>query len=97
MNEEFEKWKNEQWRLAVNSVARWDGAWNMNTGFLTSAETAKIRLHGVVAQDRKACECASWKKVRDAYMGAALRNYLASKNRYERKCAKDVYRWVVRR
>lgn len=66
--------------------------------WMTSAETAKIRLHGVVAQDREACECARWKLVREAlWMSPEWHKRISSKWYGERRLAKNVYRWTVRR
>lgn len=60
MNEEYEKWENEQWRGAVNAIPRWEGVWNTSTGFLTSAEKAKSRLKEIVLQDRDKCPTGRW-------------------------------------
>lgn len=65
IDQEFEDWRNRQLSGALNQLEtnkRWEGAWNIGTGFLTSADAAKFRLHQVVAQDRKACGDGKWVK-----------------------------------
>jgi hypothetical protein len=64
-DQEFEDWRNRQLSWALNQIetnTRWEGAWNIGTGFLTSAQTAKSRLRHVVGQDRKACGDGKWVK-----------------------------------
>ena len=60
---------------------------------LHSAELARIRLNGIVAQDRKACDRPRWRLVRKAYDIRWLNHNSAALRRW----AKDVYRWAVRR
>lgn len=62
-----------------------------------SAETAKLRLHGVVAKDRKACGDGKWVKSRDRDLSAAIAYYDIGRIDWAVRMCKDVYRWTVRR
>jgi hypothetical protein len=84
--------------------------WNIATldvhavRYLTSADRAKIRLHGVVAQDRKACGDGKWVKVRDKQVCMIPWACYISQNpvvqeliRAWERHDKLTYRWTVRR
>lgn len=69
-------------------------AWQV---WMTSAETAKIRLHGVVAQDRKACGDGKWVLMRKKNSWAAYVHAKLGRWEDATKMSKDLYRWVTRR
>lgn len=71
---------------------------------VTSADTARIRLHGVVAEDRKACGDGKWVKVRERLVCMLPWQTLLSTNpvvqevvRSWEKHDKLTCRWVYRR
>lgn len=72
--------------------------------WMTSAETAKIRLHGIVAQDRKACGDGKWVKFREKQVCKIPWQAYMSDNPDVKECIrhwerqdKAAYRWKYRR
>lgn len=75
--------------------------WNV---WMTSAETARIRLHGVVAQDRKACGDGKWVKVRNKNPSWIPGHWEFSEDPMFRELAQEwrrhdkmAFRWIYRR